>query len=214
MATPELDEAAYEFTEGDARKVLAGYANARRNAESRTLMTKQMREAEQERKAAAYGRVPVRVELPDGHVVQATFAAVEKLQALHSLVASVLVPEVASAFYLFTAPPKVELKDPGVSLYAAGLVPAARVHVGFRNAAALPEYKGCLNDEAMALLGDPPARAEAMGRPAKTVFEQKEGSEGDERAPANRTAGPAAEGEGRPRRPKAGMPSWMKLSSA
>lgn len=211
-ATPELDEAAYDLTESDARRVLASYAAAKRNADQKHLMTRQMRENEVARKAAAYGQVPVRVELPDGVVLQASFAATESIGELKALVESVMIPEAAACFYLFTTPPKVELKDVDMTFYAAGLVPAARVHVGFRGIDATLQGKSCLKEEVMALQGEPPARSVAMGKPEveRGPERQAEKAGDGEAAPRPR---PAAEGGGQRRQKTAGVPSWMKLSS-
>lgn len=229
-ATTELDDSAYEVTEADVRKQLATYAKNQRAQEGKHLMTKQMREAEQARKAASYGPVPVRVEFPEGTVLQASFPAVAPVGELQELIKVALLPEAAKTFYLFTTPPKTELKDLSLSFYAAGLVPAARVHVGFRGAVVgggggggdKEQVSSCLRPEVAALMGRPPSRAEALGieekKNAGVVAENAAGPSGSSRAavaPAGAAAvvsGETAEGE--PKRAKpGGVPSWMKLSN-
>jgi hypothetical protein len=49
---------------------------------------------------------------------------------LRALLHRVLAPGLAPAAYLYTTPPRTLLKADGDSLYTAGLVPAAHVHVG------------------------------------------------------------------------------------
>jgi len=221
-ATTELDDSAYEVTEADVRRQLAAYAKNQRAQQGKHLMTKQMREAEQARKAASYGQVPVRVEFPEGTVLQASFPAVAPVGELHELIKVALLPEAAKTFYLFTTPPKMELKDMSSSFYAADLVPAARVHVGFRGAVVggggdKERVSSCLRPEVVALMGPPPSRAEALGvegkKNAGVVAEDAAGPSGSSRAAgAAAVSGGAAQGE--PKRAKpGGVPSWMKLSN-
>ncbi len=69
----------------------------------------------------AFSRALVRVELPgdDGLVLEAAFAPLEPLRALRELVSACLVPEAATAFYLFTAPPKARLVRDAAAALAA-----------------------------------------------------------------------------------------------
>lgn len=211
----ELDDEAYEVTEADIKIQLAGYA-ARRAAEEKHLMTRQMREAEEARKAAAYGHVPVRIEFPDGIVIQALFPATSAMEELVNLVKEALVPEAASTFHLFTAPPKVELKDMSVTLYAAGLVPAARVHVGFRGFASQGLPQQTLRQEIMSLCGPPPSRASVMRGRQRPVKQAAVGNSNLEQVPLAadiKTASAAP--QTRPRDTSTakgtGVPSWMKI---
>jgi tether containing UBX domain for GLUT4 len=216
-AATELDESAYEVTEADVRRQLATYAKNQRAEQGKYLMTKQMREAEQAKKAASYGAVPVRVEFPGDTVLQASFPAVAPVAELHELVKTALLPEAAKNFYLFTTPPKVELKDMSVSFYAAGLVPAARVHVGFKGGAGGGEKSpSCLRPEVAALMGRPPSRAEALGldekKSSEGVAEDEAGPSGSRAAAPKAAAGGTVQGEPKRARP-GGVPSWMKLSN-
>jgi hypothetical protein len=214
-AATDLDESAYEVTEADVRRQLASYA--KKDQEAKHLMTKQMREAEQARKAASYGSVPVRVEFPEGTVLQASFPAVAPVAELHELIKAALLPEAAKTFYLFTTPPKVELKDMSLSFYAANLVPAARVYVGFKRGAAgdWVLVGSCLRPEVAALMGRPPSRAEALGidekKNAVGGAEDAAGPSGS-RAATGAAAG-TAQGEPTKRAKPGGVPSWMKLSN-
>jgi len=178
-------------------------------------MTRQMREAEEARKAAAYGHVPVRVEFPDGIIIQAFFPATSATQDLVSFVKEALIPEAASAFYLFTAPPKVELKDMPATLYAAGLVPAARVHVGFRGSALNRLPQQTIRQEIMSLCGPPPSRTLAMRSSQRSVQQAAAGNNDVGQAPVASGIGSASASQARPRDTNtartAGVPSWMKI---
>ena len=147
---------------------------------------------------------------------------------LHELVRAALTADAAKSFYLFTTPPKTELKDMSVSFYAAGLVPAARVHVGFKGGQgggvgsekSAEQSASCLRPEVAALMGRPPSRAEALG------LEEKKNTTGgaeDVAGPSGSSAATTAAGaaavaggsvQGEPKRAKhGGVPSWMKLSN-
>lgn len=128
-ADDEPDEF-YTFTEADYHAVTAGYA-ARAKHQSEPLKTKAMRDAEVAARAAAFPAVRVRVQLPDGHIVQSEFAGSEPLSAVRARLQPLLVPGSASgAWYLYTAPPKKPIRDETKSLYALQLVPAALLYVG------------------------------------------------------------------------------------
>lgn len=209
----DLDEAAYEVTEADLRAQLAGYAR-RQAQEGKHLMTKAMREAEAARKAASYGSVPIRVEFPNNFVLQASFPAVAPVAELRELVEAALTPETAAGFYLFTTPPKTELKDMSQSFYAAGLVPAARVHVGLKGGEAAAGGS-CLRPEVVGLVDKPPTRAVALGVAEKNAAggSNEAGPSGSKPSPAS-GQGASGSAQGEPKRKKAGgVPSWMKLST-
>ena len=207
---PELDESAYEVTEADIRVQLAAYAR-RQAQEGKHLMTRQMREAENARKAASYGPVPIRVEFPNNFVLQASFAAAAPLAELQELVRAALTPEAAAKFYLFTTPPKTEIKDMSVSFYAAGLVPAARVHVGFKNWEPAGAGESFLRPEVVKMMDKPPARGVTMGKEEKKVSSEENVAGA---GPPGSNQGASGSAQGEPKRKKSGgMPSWMKLST-
>ena len=220
----ELPDEWYEVSEADVRAQLAGYASRRAADGTQHLMTRQMRENEVARKAVAFGSVPVRVEFPNAIVIQCSFAASAPVQELRDLVASLLVPTASDCFYLFTTPPKTEMKDVSVSFYAAGLIPAARIHVGLKK-----EIEGdCLREEVRSMIGKPPSRAETIGVEKKKKQRGKEvavtsakdeeqggGSGGGSGGASSSKAGAGSGGAsgGATKRGAGGVPSWMKLSA-
>ena len=129
--------------------------------------------------------------------------------------AACLHPSLASAFHLFTTPPKRKLKDWDQSLYVAGFVPAARVHLGVDR----PGHTGpALRHELLAITDLlPPSR----------MTEQSVHSSGAQHGAAVATGGVGADvAGGPPVPPREGVrspeelrqtvaagkkPKWMKL---
>ena len=111
----------------------------------------------------------------------------------------------AQAAFLFTTPPRTPLKDLSLSLYAAKLVPAAKMYVGWDAAKAGPPAAGAgepqLRPEALALVGPPPQRADGIHRHQQ---QQQAGPAGG--AAAARQGGAAGASQ-----PQKGVPKWMKL---
>lgn len=169
-----------------------------------------MRAKEEQRRAAAYGAVPIRLYLPDGaHCLQTSLPATEPLAAVLALARAALVPGAEAGAYLFTTPPRTVLKDLSLSLYAAKLVPAAKVLVGLKEGAADAATSGLIRPEVLALVEAPPrrdavmhgAKAEAAGAAAGGSAAGASGSGGAEGAGAARAAGAGGKG----------VPKWLKL---
>ncbi|GAB4818950.1 hypothetical protein N2152v2_005996 [Parachlorella kessleri] len=220
------DESFYEFGEGDLQKAMAGFSRARAEAESSHLMTKQMRANEEARRAAAYGPVTIRVSLPDGHVLQATFQASHPLSKLRGVVRRAVVEGLGDRLSLYTTPPKVLLKDMDTNFYQAKLIPAARVHVGIQGQPASPQGAPLLRPEVLQLVGPPPDKAAALQRRGSAAGAPVGGG-GDKR----RNGGEGAAGAGGGSRGEGGaggagqgtrlggsgspgavrLPKWMKI---
>ena len=154
----------------------------------------QMREREERRRAEAYGSVPIRLYLPEpsGLCLQTSLPATAPLSSLLELAKLALLPAAAAAGpYLFTTPPRTVLQDLSVSLYAAKLVPAAKVHLGL-DASKAPAGGGqqLISPEALALVEAPPDRAAVM------------------HAKQRQAAGAGVSAS----QPQKGVPKWMKLS--
>ncbi|GFR44634.1 hypothetical protein Agub_g5922, partial [Astrephomene gubernaculifera] len=131
--TAEEGDEFFELTPEELAGMLRSQQSRRQAEEAGGFKTRAAREAEERARAGAWGRVAIRAHLPGGLILQATFAATETLAALRAALTSVLPAALAPAAYLYTAPPRTVL-PPGPqdarSLYAAGLVPAAHVHLG------------------------------------------------------------------------------------
>eukprot|EP00850_Spirogloea_muscicola_P004507 SM000019S05051 [mRNA] locus=s19:610617:612293:- [translate_table: standard] len=74
-----------------------------------------------------YARAVVRVQMPDGLVLEAAFAPSDAISVVHDTLAKCLATQ-QEPFYLYTAPPKQRLTDPTQTLYDAGLAPGALVY--------------------------------------------------------------------------------------
>uniref|UniRef100_A0A4W3JZ10 UBX domain-containing protein n=1 Tax=Callorhinchus milii TaxID=7868 RepID=A0A4W3JZ10_CALMI len=119
----------FEITMDDVRKRFAELKSERRRLEEAPLITKAMREAQMKEKTQRYPKVTIRVQFPDGSVLQGFFRPLETVAALKQFVKMHLKhPEVP--FYLFMAPPKVLLDDLTETLFQANLFPASLVHFG------------------------------------------------------------------------------------
>jgi len=72
----------------------------------------------------------IRVRFPDDYCIQGTFGALEKVADVYQFVKDHLyTPE--RPFYLYTTPPKKELKEMGMTLKAAKMVPSGMIYFGW-----------------------------------------------------------------------------------
>eukprot|EP00951_Prasinocladus_malaysianus_P014452 scaffold109917_cov52-Prasinocladus_malaysianus.AAC.1 len=92
-------------------------------------MTKAMREREAQARAVRMSPIPVKIVIPGHYIVQANFRATDDTNVVQTFIHACLRPE-APKWYLFTSPPK-QIVSPGKTLFAAGLVPAAKIFLGF-----------------------------------------------------------------------------------
>lgn len=217
---PEPDDSFFEF---DASDLAAAAAEARRKAEGEVLQTRAMREAAAARRAAQFARSLVRLDFPDGLVLEASFAPTEPLAALRALLRSAVEPSAAACAYLFTAPPKAKLGGVGgweQSVYAAGLVPAALVHVGMEGvlASVWPMGQPLLRAELRAIADAlPPQRPnEGAAVAAAAAVEAAPGVGGGEGAGGGAAPPPPREGvrppgELREKLAAGQKPKWLKL---
>ncbi|OAP05930.1 PUX1 [Arabidopsis thaliana] len=111
----------YEFTPADFYRLLAT------KKEDKSLKTRKIREAEEAARRSKLTKAVIRVRFPDNHTLEATFHPSEKIQGLIDLVKRVVAhPDVP--FYLYTTPPKKQIKDFSQDFYSAGFVPGAIVY--------------------------------------------------------------------------------------
>ena len=195
----DVPEDFYDFTSDDYQKVMSGWARKNSQA-SAPLKTRKLREQEERKRAEQIGPVPVRIHLPDDNIIQAEFKALETLAAVHSLVQQCLDPGVPR-WYMYVTPPKHILTDRSLTLYRAGLIPAANVLIGIEG-----DYKGpYLQSQVAALQAPPPARSaakintdssESQARAAKI-----QNGSGSSFLPSSKATGT---GEKK-------VPKWMKL---
>ncbi|XP_076449848.1 tether containing UBX domain for GLUT4-like [Babylonia areolata] len=120
----EPPEDFFEVTEADVRSL---YKDRQRQvASERPLMTESMRQMELEDKYQQYHHVVVRVQFPDGMVLQGCFRPRETVYALNKFVREHL-EDRRQEFHLYRTPPKQILTDTAKTLVQADLAPASLV---------------------------------------------------------------------------------------
>ncbi|KAF2316474.1 hypothetical protein GH714_041815 [Hevea brasiliensis] len=114
----------YEFTAEDYHRILAT------RKEDKYLKTKKIRDAEEAARRSRITKAVIRVRFPDNHTLEVAFLPSEKIQSLFDLLMKVVArPEVP--FYLYTTPPKKQIKDMLQDFYSAGFVPGAIVYFSY-----------------------------------------------------------------------------------
>ncbi|XP_010248852.1 PREDICTED: plant UBX domain-containing protein 1 isoform X2 [Nelumbo nucifera] len=114
----------YEFTAEDYYRLLAT------KKEDRFLKTRKIREAEEAARRSRMAKAVIRVRFPDNYTLETKFNPSETLQSLIDLLMKV-VARVDLPFYLYTTPPKKQIKDMSQDFYSAGFVPGAIVYFSY-----------------------------------------------------------------------------------
>lgn len=180
VSNSEEPEDFFEFTAEDYYRVLAT------KKEDKFLKTKKIREAEEAARRSRITKAVIRVRFPDNHTLEATFHPSETIQSLVDLLMKVVArPDLP--FYIYTTPPKKQLRDMSQNFYSAGFAPGAIVYFSYD----LPKGDDCaaasgpfLQEEVMSLKGleliseqpDPasePVVAEPSPSPSPPVQERR-----------------------------------------
>jgi tether containing UBX domain for GLUT4 len=123
----------FEHTHDDIKYMLNDLKRIQ-NEES-VLMTKQMRELEQDKKAMKYSKVAIRICFKNRQVLQGLFRPKELVSTLYKFVKQSFTTSNNTKddldFYLYTTPPKTEINDMKKTLFEAKLCPATVVY--FKN---------------------------------------------------------------------------------
>lgn len=148
----ELADDFFELTEHDL-PAMALSAGPQSNTEQ--LQTAAMRELSRLQSIKSYTHALVRVRLPNGLIVQASFHPQEPVAHVEQLVASCLHETYRQPFTLLTSPPRVTL-DSKQSLVQAGLVPAATAFLAWKSPLDLSEVSAqdFLSSEALSSLSE------------------------------------------------------------
>jgi hypothetical protein len=100
--------------------------------EDQPLMTKAMRDLEQDKKAMKYSQVVIRIAFKNRQVLQGFFRPKETISALYTFVRDNISKDLpaddAKDFYLFQTPPKIVLNNMKKSLFESQLCPATLIH--------------------------------------------------------------------------------------
>lgn len=139
--TEDLNDEFFDVTVQDLRYMLNDLKQ--RQTEDTPLMTKQMREMEQDRKAMKYTQIVVRIAFANSRLVlQGLFRPKERVSALYDFVRQIIHSTDAqdSDFYLFSSPPKLILNQMKSTLFESKLCPASLIY--FKNKSdRLPQFK-------------------------------------------------------------------------
>ncbi|KAL3629121.1 Plant UBX domain-containing protein 1 [Castilleja foliolosa] len=193
VSDAEVTDDFYEFTPEDYYRILAT------KKEDKHLKTKKIRDAEDAARRARITKAVIRVRFPDNHTLEVTFHPSETIQSLVDLLNKVVAhPEMP--FYLYTTPPKKQLKDMSQDFYSAGFVPGAIVYFGCD----VPKgdddapFSGCfLQEDVMSLQG-----LEFIAQQSEPVSQP---------APELVTTGPSVVPERKPADKKNIKPKWLKM---
>lgn len=114
----------YEFTAEDYYRILAT------KKEDKYMKTRKLREAEEAARKSRITKAVIRVRFPDNNTLDATFHPSETIQSLVDLLMEVVArPELP--FYIYTTPPKKQIKDMSQDFYSAGFAPGAIVYFSY-----------------------------------------------------------------------------------
>ncbi|GFP84956.1 tether containing ubx domain for glut4 [Phtheirospermum japonicum] len=183
----------YEFTPEDYYRILAT------KKEDKHLKTKKIRDAENAARRARMTKAVIRVRFPDNHTLEVTFHPSETIQSLVDLLKKVVAhPELP--FYLYTTPPKKQLKDMSQDFYSAGFVPGAIVYFACdvpKGDDGAPVAGPFLQEDVMSLQG-----LEFVAQQAETAPQP---------APEPVITGPSVVPEQKPTDKKKIKPKWLKM---
>lgn len=224
----DLPDDYFDVTMDDMKMLMA---TAKSNAAEPVLMTQKLRDAEQRRRAEAVKRATIRIQLPGGEdapTIEAAFTSTDRVSKLHALVAKCVAPGLS--FHLFIAPPKQVLRaeDAEKTFYAAGLAPAALVHLALgpakqKGTPPVVPPSGVLCPEVAALLGVslPPVKVQGEGSGVSGGDAQAKSAEGasgvvaswagSSGGGASGSDGPPGSTELRKKLASGGKPKWLRL---
>lgn len=124
VSNKEESDDFYEFTAEDYYRTL-GYKK-----EDKFLKTRKIREAEEAERRSRITKAVIRVRFPDNYTLEANFHPSEKVQCLMDLLMKVVArPDLP--FYIYTTPPKMQVKDMSKDFYSLGFAPGAIVYFSY-----------------------------------------------------------------------------------
>lgn len=133
---PQIQEiVAAEITDRDEQVAALQFLGEQKKKEN--FSDRLSKELEVVKRKAHHTRTKVRIMMPDGYILQATFGAAEKVQAVIDFVHQNIVHK-DRPFYLYETPPKRILKEFNKTLHQARLVPSCKLHFGWEG---YPETK-------------------------------------------------------------------------
>lgn len=128
------------------------------------FQTEAMRDLQKLKGSKVYTKATIKVQFPDGLVVQADFSPLEKLTNVEAEIKRCFRDAKKNPFYLFERPRRERLRT-DQTLKELGLVPASKLFAAWEGDAPEGEY---LNEEIMAKL--PPAETAPAKAKRKSLF--------------------------------------------
>lgn len=193
--TEESDDF-YEFTAEDYYRLMGT------KKQDKFLKTRKIRDAEEAAQRSRITKTVIRVRFSDNHTLEVTFHPSETIQSLVDLIRKVIArPDLP--FYLYTTPPKKQIKDMTHDFFSAGFIPGAIVYFSYDlpkdDDAAATNSAPFLQDEIMSLKG------------LEVIAEQSEPIEAaPEPAAASAAPSPVVQ-ESKPSEKKSAKPKWFKM---
>ncbi|XP_007031737.2 PREDICTED: plant UBX domain-containing protein 1 isoform X2 [Theobroma cacao] len=186
----------YEFTPEDYHRVMAS------KKEDKFLKTRKIREAEEAARRSRITKVVIRVRFPDNHTLEVTFHPSETVLSLVDFIKKVIArPDLP--FYIYTTPPKKQMRDMTQDFFSAGFVPGAIVYFSYD----LPK-----DDDAAATNSAPFLQDEIMSLKGLEVIAEQPEPVQSAPEPAATSAAPAPVAqESKPTEKKPAKPKWFKM---
>ncbi|XP_010528188.1 PREDICTED: plant UBX domain-containing protein 1 [Tarenaya hassleriana] len=197
IAEEESDEF-YELTPEDYYRLLAT------KKDDKFLKTRKLREAEEAARRSKLTKAVIRVRFPDNITLEVKFHPAETIQCLIDLLKRVVAhPDIP--FYLYTTPPKKQIKDFLQDFYSAGFIPGAIVYFAYdlsrdNSAAAAAGSSPYLHEEILSI------------KDVEVVEPEPEGPAQPPHEPATDVSSPApVVQEPKPADKKPTKPKWFKM---
>jgi len=194
------DDIDYDINEND---ILMLHASLTKKTSPSILKTQKMRDDEMQRKLHNLRPAPIRIEFPSGTCIQISVPGNSKVGSIYQRLQSILKPEVFADLYLYTVPPKTNLSQMDQSILAAGLLPAARLKVGFESPKDFESPLDIIKPEFSSRLGTEPPQREAD----QDYRSRKEDN------PKNICSKGSASRVQKDKGPSSKVPKWLKLGS-
>ena len=200
-ATQLSSEIDYDINENDILMLHASLAKKIRPA---ILKTQKMRDNEMQRKLQNLRPAAIRIEFPHNILIQFCVPGNSEVGTIYQRLQSILKPEIFADLYLYTVPPKTKLLQMEKSIVAAGLLPAARLKVGFKSSKDFTNPLDIINPEFTSRIGMKPLQRETAQDHRFHVQDNPSNSSKEKKSASTVQKNKGQNGQ---------MPKWLKLGS-
>ena len=126
----DLPDDFFEPTSSELKVMVTQQTSLVERLDNAPLMTRKMREAEEERRMSRFKKVLIRIQFPDRVALQGIFVPKSTIRQVIRFVRAALLDARNVKFHLFVTPPKRKLTEVNNTLWKEALVPAALIHIG------------------------------------------------------------------------------------